>query len=61
MVLQGTDGSPQVGGFATVYDSNDFTYTTIKGGHHEFPESACPNFRGSAPAQSPEAFRRFLF
>jgi len=32
--------SEQVGGYATVYDKNDFTFVTVRGGRHEVPETA---------------------
>ena len=34
------DGSEQVGGYATRYANNDFTFITIRGGRHEVPETA---------------------
>jgi cathepsin A (carboxypeptidase C)/serine carboxypeptidase-like clade 1 len=42
----------QVGGYATRYENNDFTFITIKGGRHEVPETA--------PRQALEMLRRFL-
>ena len=42
----------QVGGYATRYSANDFTFITIKGGRHEVPETA--------PRQALEMLRRLL-
>jgi hypothetical protein len=42
----------QVGGYATRYADNDFTFITIKGGRHEVPETA--------PRQAFEMLRRLL-
>eukprot|EP00659_Diplonema_papillatum_P015760 gene15760-24071_t len=33
------DGSSQVGGYATRYENNNFTFITVKGGRHEVPET----------------------
>jgi cathepsin A (carboxypeptidase C)/serine carboxypeptidase-like clade 1 len=30
----------QVGGYATRYAENDFTFITVRGGRHEVPETA---------------------
>lgn len=42
----------QVGGYATVYDANDFSFITVRGGRHEVPETA--------PAQALEMLRRII-
>lgn len=47
-----TYGAGQVGGYATVYDANDFTFVTVRGGRHEVPETA--------PEQAFEMLRRIV-
>jgi len=47
-----TYNGQQVGGYATVYAANDFTFTTIRGGRHEIPETA--------PLRAFELFRRVI-
>jgi len=42
----------QVGGYATTYTENDFTFITVKGGRHEVPETA--------PEQAFEMLRRII-
>jgi len=42
----------QVGGYATTYTANDFTFVTVKGGRHEVPETA--------PAQAFEMIHRIV-
>jgi hypothetical protein len=42
----------QVGGYATTYAANDFTFITVKGGRHEVPETA--------PLQAFEMLRRIV-
>lgn len=47
-----TYGDGQVGGYATTYTANDFTFVTVRGGRHEVPETA--------PEQAFEMLRRVL-
>jgi len=47
-----TYGAGQVGGYATTYNANDFTFITVRGGRHEVPETA--------PEQAFEMFRRVI-
>jgi len=47
------DGSMQVGGYATRYESkNNFTFVTVRGGRHEVPETA--------PAKAFELMKRLF-